>query len=64
MPETIIARFNIRFAWWWTWIYMPLTMFGAMVLGIMPDLEIVEKDCQRAIRVQMRLGKRRWWQRW
>lgn len=58
------VRMHFRLAWWWTWIYMPLTWFGVMVFGIMPDLSIIEKDCRKAAKVRMRFGERRWWQRW
>lgn len=42
---------DLGFAWWWRWLYWPLTRFG-LWLGLRPDPETIARDAMRAIRTR------------
>lgn len=56
------ATLRVGLAWWWRWVYLPLTLFGIVALGVRPSPDVLDRDCRRA--VVMRVGTRKWWQRW
>ena len=45
-----IVTFRVSFAWWWTWLYWPLTRFGLHV-GLPLDAGRIFDDCEKAIRL-------------
>lgn len=46
----MIIEAHLRFAWWWRWVYWPLTRAG-LWLGVPIDPDIVVADFRRAVRI-------------
>lgn len=43
---------RVRFAWWWRFIYWPLTRFGAW-LGLPLNPDIIGKDTVKALKIEV-----------